>query len=68
MLKIENLSFSYEGNKGKPGYEVIRKLGLTIGDNEFVCIGMLVNLINLTYDNLLQILIQSAVAFYLGSG
>lgn len=38
MLKIENLSFSYEGSKGKPGYEVIRNLELMIGDNEFVCI------------------------------
>lgn len=38
MLKIENLSFSYKGNKGKDGYEVIRNLDLEIKDNEFICI------------------------------
>lgn len=38
MLKIEGLSFSYKGDKGKKNYEVIRDLDLEIKDNEFICI------------------------------
>lgn len=38
MLKIENLGFSYKGNKKKKNYEVIRNLNLEITDNEFICI------------------------------
>lgn len=38
MLKIENLSFSYQGSKSKSGYEVIKDLNLEIKDNEFICI------------------------------
>lgn len=38
MFKIENLNFSYKGNREKSRYEVIRNLNLEIQDNEFICI------------------------------